>query len=210
MSKKIVTEDLVVQAAQALTDESVEPTTKKVQERIGGGSFSTVQRYLEPWRHKQEQLSMIDLPSEIKDEATRFAVTAWELASRLASAEVLAIKKQAASDQAATRTELQDAYTEIARLEAVATEQAAELDTRESARQQTEIELSQLRVELGRLRTVEDALQDSRAALAEKSEEVARLKGESEALRAQLSALLARLPAIQPNKGKSGGRSPGA
>jgi len=210
MSKKLVTQELVEQTAQALVDEGVEPSTKKVHERIGGGSYSTVQRYLEPWRKTREQLSELDLPSEIKDQANRFALAAWELSSRFAAAEVLAIKNQAASDLAAARTELKDAYAEIGRLEAIVTEQAAELEARESARQQSQIELSQLRVELERLGAVEAALQDSRAALAEKVEEAAKLTGETEALKSQLSALLERLPTIQANGVKSDRKSPDA
>lgn len=210
MSKKLVTEELVVQAAEALTAEGIEPTTKKIHDRIGGGSYSTIQRYLDPWRQQQEQLAMIDLPGAIKEQADRFAVSLWELASRLAAAEVIAIKNQSAADLAAAQTEMKDAYAEIGRLEAVVTEQAEEIGAREAARQQTEIQMSQLRVELGRLGALEAALQDSHVALAEKSEEAAKLKGEAEALKTQLAALLACLPSMQSAEGKSGGRSPSA
>lgn len=200
MPKKLVTEEMVAQVAEELRTEGSEPTTKKLKERIGAGSYTTIQRYLELWREKQSQLSAVALPEELSELARRFACGAWDLASRVAAEEVSEAKQQAAAIQAAARTEAQDAYAEIRRLEGVVTEQEAELSERASAQQQAEIDLAQLRVEVVRIAGLEAALRESQEALAAKSDDAARYRGESDALKAQLSALLDSLPDLQACK----------
>lgn len=47
--RAIASFDVVCEAAEALLAEGVEPTTVAVQERIGGGSFTTVKKHLTAW-----------------------------------------------------------------------------------------------------------------------------------------------------------------
>lgn len=200
MPKKLVTEEMVAQVAEELRTEGAEPTTKKLKERLGAGSYTTIQRYLELWREKQTQLSTVPLPEELSELARRFACGAWDLASRVAAEEVNEAKQQAAAIQAAARTEIQDACAEIRRLERVVSEQEAELSERATAQQQAQIDLAQLRVEVGRISGLEAALRDCQEVLTVRSEEAARYRGEADALKAQLSALLASLPELQARK----------
>ena len=58
MAKAVVTQERVFEVAQALTDQGTAPTILNVQEGIGGGSYTTVKRYLDQWREaapKQRQ-----------------------------------------------------------------------------------------------------------------------------------------------------------
>ena len=47
MARQIVTQSAVNEAAAALVTEGQEPSIVGVQERIGGGSYSTVKRFLD-------------------------------------------------------------------------------------------------------------------------------------------------------------------
>jgi hypothetical protein len=47
MAKAVVTQARVFEVAQALTDQGTAPTILNVQEEIGGGSYTTVKRYLD-------------------------------------------------------------------------------------------------------------------------------------------------------------------
>ena len=48
MAKSVVTQERVFEVADALTERGEEPGILSVQATIGGGSYSTVKRYLDP------------------------------------------------------------------------------------------------------------------------------------------------------------------
>ena len=50
MAKALVTQDRVFEVADVLTARGEEPSILSVQAAIGGGSYSTVKRYLDLWK----------------------------------------------------------------------------------------------------------------------------------------------------------------
>ena len=60
MAKPVVTQERVFEIAEALTLRGEAPTILSVQAAIGGGSYSTVKRYIDVWkdaeRHRRAQV----------------------------------------------------------------------------------------------------------------------------------------------------------
>jgi hypothetical protein len=120
MARQIVTQDVVDKAAEALVGEGLEPSIVAIQSRAGGGSFSTVKRYLDVWKQRRAEAAAAapETPLPIRAKAEEFARTAWALACEEAQQETRQAKAVAAAEIAALRAELAEANTEIARLEA--------------------------------------------------------------------------------------------
>jgi hypothetical protein len=57
-----------------------------VQERIGGGSYSTVKRYLDEWKAQRQsrQQEAVELPKEIVIRGSEFIGSLWARAATLA------------------------------------------------------------------------------------------------------------------------------
>ncbi|MEK6750526.1 MAG: DNA-binding protein [Pseudomonadota bacterium] len=118
MATKLVTEQMVHEAAEALRAEGVEPGLNTVKARIGVGSYTTIKKYLDSWKVKVEHVAAVqDMPLEVDARAHELARAVWAVASAQAQKEAQAARDAAAAAVAAIKAELQDALAEIARLE---------------------------------------------------------------------------------------------
>lgn len=202
MARQIVTQALVSEAAEALTLEGAEPSIVAVQQRVGGGSYSTVKRYLDLWRQQRAEVltAAPPTPPEVEARGLAFARAVWALAAQEAQREAQQAKEEAAAEVAAVRGELVGAGTEIARLEALEAEQAATVERQAQRIREVELALAEVQAQARRVPELEQSLNDTRAALdAARREtqaqavEAGKLTGEAEALRAQVRDLMAAL-----------------
>ena len=204
MARQIVTQQAVTEVADALVNEGLDPSIMAVQSRIGGGSYSTVKRYLDVW--KQEKAAMdagaTDTPPAIQAKGQEFAQTVWALASREAQREAQAIKDEAKAQVVAVRADLVGATAEIARLEAVESTRAATIEAQQAKLREVELALADAQAQARRVPGLEQGLAQLRLELeaarkeaTDKAVEAGRLAGEADALRAQVRELMA---AIKP------------
>lgn len=200
--RAIVTQQAVVEAAEALMVEGVEPSTKAVQARIGGGSYSTVKRYLDVWAQAREATAanLPAAPVEVLSKAQEFAQVVWGLAAKEAQREVSQVKEAAAVEVAGMCSELADTTSEIARLEQVEAEQAAALEEHQSRLRESELKLVEAQTKAERVGELEKSLAETHAALnqarneaRDRAVEVGTLTGEVKALRNQVRDLTAAL-----------------
>lgn len=183
MARQIVTQQAVTEAAEALIAEGVEPSIVAVQSRIGGGSYSTVKRYLDGWRQQREEASaaVLETPVEVQAKAQEIARVVWALASRQAQAEAQQAKAEAQAEVAAARAELLEATNEIARLEAVEAAQSSTIDQQAARLREVELLLAKADVQARRVAEMEAELLEAR-------EMAARLAGRLEVLESQQQA----------------------
>jgi hypothetical protein len=59
MARQIVTQQAVTEVADALVAEGLDPSIMAVQSRIGGGSYSTVKRYLDVWKQERAAVDAV-------------------------------------------------------------------------------------------------------------------------------------------------------
>ncbi|HFH4246446.1 TPA: DNA-binding protein [Pseudomonas aeruginosa] len=208
MARQIVTQQAVTEAAEALIVEGAEPSIVAVQARIGGGSYSTVKKFLDVWKQQRVEAATAapETPAEVQAKGQEFARIVWALASREAQAEAQQAKDEAQAEVAAVRVELAEANNEIARLEGVESAQAETIDQQAAKLREVELALAEAQTQARRVPELEKSLADLRAELdasrkeaTDKAVEAGRLAGEAEALRAQVRELM---DAIKPQAKK--------
>lgn len=208
MARQIVSQQSVTEAAEALLLENSEPSIVAVQSRIGGGSFSTVKRFLDVWKQMKKEAATAapDTPAEVQAKGQDFARAVWTLASREAQRETQQAKDAAYAEVSAVRAELALATTEIARLEGMEAAQSASLELQQAQLRTAELALAEAQTQARRVDELELALVSLRTELAtarmettDKAVQVGKLSGEAEALRKQVHELMAVLQ-TQPAK----------
>ena len=206
MARQIVTQLAVNEAAEALIVEGSEASIVDVQARIGGGSFSTVKRFLDVWKQARAAAATAapDTPPEVQAQGQEFARAVWSLASHEAQREVQQAKDKAQAEVATVRSELAQATTEIARLEGVELSQATTIDQQHTKLRTVELELAEAQTQARRVPELERSMVEirsdldaSRNEVTDRAVEAGRLEGEAEALRAQVRELMAALK-LQP------------
>jgi chromosome segregation ATPase len=83
MARQGITQDQVYEAATALREEGTAPTVQAVRNRIGSGSFSTINRHLSEWREENAGQAVADIP-DIPDTVQEAFRRIWVRASQSA------------------------------------------------------------------------------------------------------------------------------
>ena len=202
MAKQLATQELVFEAARAITDEGAEPSILTVQAKIGGGSYTTIKRHLDAWVAHQAIAAQasIETPSAVLDKSTEFGRTLWAMAIREASKDALAAKELAESKVTANGKELEFAQHEIRRMEESDEAQREALESVNTRLQSTETALVDARLLASKVPDLEARLESALASLnlarqeaTDRAVEAGRLAGESESLRGQLREMTAAL-----------------
>jgi DNA repair exonuclease SbcCD ATPase subunit len=211
MAKAIVTREAVFEAAYGLIATGDDPSILAVQGRIGGGSYSTVKRFLDAWKAERRSATpSIEVPPDITARGEELVRSLWAAAHDLAEQRIAEVRGEADQQVRQARAELQAAEVTIARLEAEAEQAAQQLDAVQGqlVEARTSLEEARTAARVAEARTTEQEQQiaDLRRQGAQHREELeaaraqamdqARLTGELSALRQQLqdqTALIERL-----------------
>lgn len=202
MARQIVTQQALNEAAEALVAEGMDPSIVAVQSRIGGGSFSTVKRFLDVWKQRREDAAMAgkEAPAEVITKAQQFASAVWALAEGMAQREALQAKDESRAEVALVRAEMAESSTEIARLEGIESEQASVIEQQQIRLREVELALADAQAQVRRVAELEKTVTALRADLdaarkdvSEKAVEAGKAAGEAEALRLQVRELLAAI-----------------
>jgi uncharacterized coiled-coil protein SlyX len=110
-----VTQEVVTTIADELHAAGVEPTILTVQERIGGGSYTTVKRYLDQWKAQQAQRPTVEVPPEIAAKASVALQAIWSAAVAQADQRVAQVEAEAAQQRAALQAQFNQAEQVIQR-----------------------------------------------------------------------------------------------
>ncbi len=147
MARAIVTQAAVIEAANALAAAGEEPTIITVRERIGGGSYTTVKRYLEEWKVQRQitQQPTIEIPEVITVKGAEFVRSLWAAAIALADERVAQAREEAQRQVAEARAALMGAEAAIGRLETEGEEQVQRLADQQRTIEQLRVDLDQAR-----------------------------------------------------------------
>jgi len=119
MARAVVTQERVFEVAQALVEQGTTPTILNVQDGIGGGSYTTVKRYLDQWREAApKQRRPVELPEAAVAKLMSLGREFWALLDEQAGQQVEAIRAATGEEIAAIQVQLDQAEQAIARLEA--------------------------------------------------------------------------------------------
>ncbi|MBQ4840016.1 DNA-binding protein [Pseudoalteromonas luteoviolacea] len=114
-----ISKDQIIEAAEALVSEGINPSMQSVRERLGGGSFATISPVLRKWKEDREAttVAVLEMPSDVKSALERFGVDLWKAASSLASAQFEKLKEESRSSIDSANNERDEALREIELLE---------------------------------------------------------------------------------------------
>lgn len=195
MAKRIVTRELVTAAAEALIAAGIEPTVKLVQDRTGG-SFSTVQPLLKTWKVSRGESAAVTVPAEVQARGESFVRDLYATALLAAQTSVEEPLKLAEEARDAAANELAAAVSEVSRLEALAEEQSAKIETLEARIQELELRWSVGQVTIAELTganlRLEGRLDEAQIAIGKRDLELAELHAAermAEGLQDQLQAV---------------------
>jgi chromosome segregation ATPase len=212
MAKAIITQKLVDETAEALLKDGVDPSIINVKARIGAGSYTTVKKYLDQWQEQQNVSNNAapPTPPEIEAKAKDFTRLLWIRASAISEEKTASARAKANKEIAEMKQDLNDARNEIARLEALESEQSEQLKTTEASLRKTELHLAEAKTKADRLTELEKETKSLRSELTEARKEAkeqslasATKSGEIEALKAQIQQLLS----LRSPESKGGGKT---
>lgn len=218
MTRQIVTQQAVFEAAAALTAEGVEPTIVSLKNRIGAGSYTTVQKYFVEWKQQTDAVtSALPVPPEVQTKGQEFVRSLWTLATLEAQAEVQQAKDAARAEVGALSAELSEARSVIERLEELEESQTETIDKQAAKLREVELALAEAQTQARRVTDLERSLVElrserelalaalraeldaSRKEATERAVETAKRAGETEALRTQVQQLMEAIQA-KPKK----------
>lgn len=76
-----ITEAEVHAAAAALDAQGIKPTTSKIREKLGSGSFSTIKTYLDSWEAQETTEEAQDVPEELESLLPAIWAKCWDIAN---------------------------------------------------------------------------------------------------------------------------------
>ena len=206
MAKQFATQELVFKAAADLLAEGVDPSLLLVQAKVGGGSYTTIKRYLDQWaaHRASEAQTALDVPESVAKKSMELARSLWATAMQEAQAQAQAAKLAAELKLSEIGKELAFAQSEIGRLEALEEAQAQAFDHQGQALAQMKINLSDAQLQIAkaadvasRLMATEQELVAARQAASTHAVEAGRLSGEAQALAGQVRDLTAALVSLK-------------
>jgi chromosome segregation ATPase len=195
MPKPIATYEAVAQTAEALLNESQDPTLIAIQERTGG-SFSTIKRHLDVWTAKRQSAQAVQVPASLAEQGTALVRDIWRATEVQANQAVNAAKIESERLVAAADQHTAEALAAIERLE-----HTAEAQTNAITRMQADLERyraaataaqTALATATAQAHTAEQRVAQLASELAQARSELttqAKIVGEAEALRKQVADL---------------------
>ncbi len=190
MARKVITQDDVFKAAMELVNSGEHPSTLKISQLLGRGSYSTITKYLRAWEETSEaQSARIDalpqeaqVPDTLMNDTQGLAKKLWHSAKTIAE-DQLDIERQALekakedyqaeieqainmADAATTKKEeldelLNETVASLATSDAKVEKQGIALSATETALTKTEQTLEQLRTELKTVNAEKLAIQET-------------------------------------------------
>jgi hypothetical protein len=193
MPKPIATYEAVAQTAEALLNESQDPTLIAIQERTGG-SFSTIKRHLDVWTAKRQSAQAIQVPANLAEQGAALVRDIWRAAEVQASQAVNAIKLESERRVAVAEQHTAEALAAIERLEHTAEAQTSTIATlqAELERHRAATTAAQTALATAQAHTAEQRVTQLTSELAQARSELtiqAKIVGEAEALRNQIEDL---------------------
>ena len=175
--QQVVTQQAVDAAAEAILSAGGKPTFRLIQQRVGG-SFTTIKPMLADWEARREkgEDAAVEVPDTLLARGADLVRTIYAEVAQQARVESEAVRKDAEVRMSAMKGELSEATEEIARLEALGSSRAEELETLREANRALELKVGRLEERAEQATRFEDELREVRMALAKAEQQVLDLR----------------------------------
>jgi len=206
------TPEAVAAAAEALQAAGKRVTTISVQSHLGGGSFTTVQKYLEAWQQTQrdQRAAVVDVPAAVVERGMTLLRQVWQAAQAEAGEEITQTREETEAQLAEMRDQLAEALLAVQRQEAENADQAQAIAgqaawvvtlqaERDEARTEARVNAAQAAAAAERVQELQTRL-DAQVSV---SLELAQLQGAHGALQRQVEEQAATIKSLASGRGRS-------
>jgi chromosome segregation ATPase len=124
-----ITKEQIIDAAEQLQANGVNPTMQAIRNALDGGSFATISPVLREWRDSKKQRATValDMPGEAKAALERAGVDLWRIVTALATERLTKVQEEAETAVNGAQADRDEALFEIERLETSIEQKDAEL-----------------------------------------------------------------------------------
>jgi len=147
-----ITEEKIIETAEALKAAGKNPTQVAVREALGGkGSFATIGPALKRWKDGQKvehALAEIQVPEAVTERLEQLQGAVWQAAVSEAERRLVAEREALKTAQEAAVAEVAEQLESVAQLEAEATEQASRISNLEENENGLSVHIQNLSSEL--------------------------------------------------------------
>ena len=195
MSEVKATKAAVFAAADAIKANGDTPTVRRIWERLGGGSHTTINSELKAWLKMEEEDREVagTISDSVMEKAAEFGRKLWHEAHKHANAAIQEAEARWTSDTKRLSNDLEFAQIEIARLEASEATQAEKLDEANAVILRMQRELGEAKAYEAKSFDLQERISASteeirllRQSDTESARVIGRLEGEAAALRLQV------------------------
>lgn len=183
------TEERIIEAAEKLEAEGVNPTQVTVREALGGGSFATIGPILKKWKESKKEdgkLAEVRVPEAITERLEQLQGAVWQAAVEEADRRLVAEREALHQAQEAAAAEVREHLESIAALESEATEYQRKIVALEDTCNDLDASRHNAKVEVAELK---ERFQQEKAALTEHLLKESGLKDAAEARADRAEAL---------------------
>jgi len=183
------TEERIIEAAEKLEAEGVNPTQVTVREALGGGSFATIGPILKKWKESKKEdgkLAEVRVPEAITERLEQLQGAVWQAAVEEADRRLVAEREALHQAQEAAAAEVREHLESIAALESEATEYQRKIVALEDTCNDLDASRHNAKVEAAELK---ERFQQEKAALTEHLLKESGLKDAAEARADRAEAL---------------------
>ncbi|HEY9869422.1 MAG TPA: DNA-binding protein [Candidatus Obscuribacterales bacterium] len=229
--RAVIDREELFEAADRMAGAGKDVTALALLNALGGGSLTTIYKYLAEWEAGRPKAPQASGSAEIPDAVQTAFASAWRVAASEAARETAAVKEKAEAEVKAAQKKFEEALEGIQKLEAQAEHDSAQIETLKARVLELEEQLSEARREAAGLRAAGDELRqqvksqqaelerlhkegeaerthhhsEQEATRKEREmliKEAAELRGQLEALKTQNAELLSRLAPVEHTKKK--------
>ena len=128
------TEERIIEIAEKLEADGVNPTQVNVREALGGGSFATIGPVLKKWKESKKedgQLAEVQVPEAITERLEQLQGAIWQAAVEEADRRLMAEREALHQAQEQAAAEVREHLDSIAALEAEAGDYQRKIETLE-------------------------------------------------------------------------------
>jgi chromosome segregation ATPase len=144
--RAVIEQEELFDAANKLAADGKQVTALNLRDALGGGSLTTIYKYLSAWESNRPKNATVTNTAEIPEQVQNAFANTWRIAALEASREVMAVKEKAAEEVKAAQGQFEGALEAIQRLESDTERDTAtieELRARVSELEQSVSSLSQ-------------------------------------------------------------------
>lgn len=126
--RAVIDRQELFRAANAMADEGKDVTALALLDKLGGGSLTTIYKYLSEWEVERPATAPAEDQNKVPDQVQNAFMNTWRIATMEAARETVSVKEKAAEEVKAAQKQFEGTLEAIQKLEAESEQDAAQID----------------------------------------------------------------------------------